>query len=220
MKTIALITQKGGAGKTTLAASLAVAAQEAGETVAVLDLDPQASLAMWAERREADFPACDVVDESKAHRLPEFLPKLAEQGFTLTILDTAGIDGTATHAAMSAADVCLIPTRPTAIDIRAVKTTFEAAVRLNKEFAFILNNCPTQPNNPRAHEAATALKLWGVLALPLIVQRVAYGDAFAESLGVTEYEPEGKAAEEMRALWQWVNNKMKGKKHGKKTLIG
>ncbi|KPN61541.1 hypothetical protein AKJ29_00015 [Aliiroseovarius crassostreae] len=60
--------------------------------------------------------------------------------------------------------------------------------------------------------------MWGVLALPWIVQRVAYGDAFAESLGVTEYEPEGKAAEEMRALWQWMKNKMEGKKHGKKIL--
>ncbi|UOA30234.1 AAA family ATPase [Pseudosulfitobacter sp. DSM 107133] len=220
MKTIALVTQKGGAGKTTLAASLAVAAQDAGETVAILDLDPQGSLAMWAERREAEHPACDVVDEGKAHRLPDFLPQLEAQGFTLTILDTAGIDGTATHAAMAASDMCLIPTRPTAIDIRAVKATFEAAVRLKKDFAFILNNCPTQPNNPRAHEAATALKLWGVLALPLIVQRVAYGDAFAESLGVTEYESEGKAAEEMRSLWSWINSKMKGEKHGKKTLIG
>ncbi len=220
MKTIAFVTQKGGAGKTTLAASLAVSAQETGENVAVLDLDPQGSLTMWGDRRNAETPAYDTVDETKIGQLSQIIPALEKQGFTLVILDTAGIDGAATHAAMSVADLCVIPTRPVAIDIRAIKETFQAAVRLNKEFAFVLNNCPTQPNNPRAQEAASALEMWGVLAMPWIVQRVAYGDAFAESMGVTEYEPEGKAADEMRALWEWIKTKMEGKKHGKKALVG
>ncbi|MBO9479743.1 AAA family ATPase [Shimia sp. R11_0] len=219
MKTVAFVTQKGGAGKTTLASALAVAAHEAGEKVVILDLDPQESLTMWGDRRDAEFPAYDTVGPEQIKRLPEIIPALKRQGYTLVILDTAGIDGTATHAAMTVADLCLIPTRPMAIDIRAIKETFEAAVRLGKEYAFVLNSCPTQPNNPRAQEAATALEMWGVLAEPMIVQRVAYGDAFAESLGVTEYEPEGKAAQEMRGLWEWMKNKMEGKKNGKKSII-
>jgi len=61
MKTIAFVTQKGGAGKTTLAASIAVAAQESGENVAILDLDPQRSLEDWGDNRESDKPAVDFL---------------------------------------------------------------------------------------------------------------------------------------------------------------
>ena len=80
MKTIALVTQKGGTGKTTLAASLAVAAQEAGERVFLIDLDPQGSLTSWAERREAESPP---VDKVAPQQLPPALAGLAKAGYTL-----------------------------------------------------------------------------------------------------------------------------------------
>lgn len=221
MKTIALVTQKGGAGKTTLAASLAVAAEQAGERVALLDLDPQLSLTAWAETREAEAPAFDTLDAELVKQLPAILPKLAEQGFTFAILDTAGIDGVGTHQAMQAADMSLIPSRPTTMDIRATKATHEAAVRLGKQYAFILNQCPPQPNNPRAEEAAAGLRMWGVLAEPPMMQRAAHQDAFAAGQGVTEYDPQSKAADEVRQLWSWVKLKMEGKADGKKTkLVG
>lgn len=221
MKTIAFVTQKGGAGKTTLAASLAVAAEQAGEKVALLDLDPQKSLTAWGEAREAATPASDTLDASLVKRLDEILPRLASQGFTLAILDTAGIDGAGTHLAIRAADISLIPSRPTTMDIRATKATHEAAVRLGKRYAFILNQCPPQPNNPRANEAAAGLRMWGVLAEPPIMQRAAHQDAFASSLGVTEYEPEGKAADEIRQLWAWMKTNMEDLSNGKKTrLVG
>lgn len=221
MKTIAFVTQKGGAGKTTLAASLAVAAQEAGEKVALLDLDPQESLTQWAESRENETPATDRLDASMLPQLPQILPKLATQGFTLTILDTAGIDAAGTHHAMQGADFCLIPARPTTMDIRATKATHEALVRLGRPYAFVLNQCPPQPNNPRANEAATGLRLWGLLAEPPIMQRASHQDAFASGQGVTEYEPAGKAADEVRELWTWINAAMEKKAHGKKTkLVG
>lgn len=219
MKTIAFVTQKGGAGKTTLAASMAVAAEQAGEQVALLDLDPQQSLTAWADTRQAETPATDTLNSSLVQRLPDILPKLAKQGFTLVILDTAGIDGASTHLAMQAADVALIPSRPTTMDIRATKATHEAAVRLGKRFVFVLNQCPPQPNNPRAQEAATGLRMWGVLAEPLLMQRAAHQDAFASGQGVTEYEPEGKAAQEVRMLWEWVKNDMEGKSDVKKTKL-
>lgn len=221
MKTIAFVTQKGGAGKTTLAASLAVAAQQAGEKVALLDLDPQQSLTGWGDNRESETPAFDTLDATKVNRLPEILPQLEKQGFTLTILDTAGIDGAGTHLAIRVADLSLIPSRPTTMDIRATKATYEAAVRLAKRHAFILNQCPPQPNNTRASEAATGLRMWGLLAEPPIMQRAAHQDAFASSLGVTEYEPEGRAADEIRQLWTWVKTNMEEMTDGKKTrLVG
>lgn len=215
MKTLAFVTQKGGAGKSTLAASLAVAAQEAGETVAILDLDPQGSIEMWASKREADTPAIDSLDAQMVGQLPDILPKLAQKGYSLVILDTAGVDTASTRTAMQNADLSVIPCRPTAMDIRATKATHEAAVKLGKPFMFVLNQCPPQPNNSRAAEAKAGLSLWGVLAEPLIIQRAAQQDAFASSMGVTEYEPNGKAAQEVRTLWVNLKAQMEGTHNGK-----
>lgn len=223
MKTIAFVTQKGGAGKTTLAASLAVAAQEAGETVAVLDLDPQQSLTNWGNDRTADAPAVDYLEAGSIPQLPSILKALEGRGYTLVILDTAGIDSTGTHIAMQASDICLIPSRPTRMDLRATRVTYEAAIRMQRPFLFALNQCPPQPNNPRAAEAAQALSMLGLIAEPLIMQRADHQDAFATGLGVTEYATDGKAAEEMRLLWTWLHKTMKGKNHGqaiKTKLVG
>lgn len=223
MKTIAFVTQKGGAGKTTLAASLAVAAQQSGEQVAVLDLDPQQSLYTWAADRTADTPAVDYVAPDKVASLPAILQALAKRGYTLVVLDTAGIDSTGTHIAMQAADMCLIPSRPTKMDLRATKATYEAAIRMSKPFMFALNQCPPQPNNPRASEAASALRMLGLICEPLLMQRADHQDAFAAGQGVTEYAPDGKAAEELAGLWQYLKSKMEGVSHGQATktkLVG
>lgn len=221
MKTLTFITQKGGAGKTTLAASLAVAAQEAGEKVAVLDCDPQQSLMGWADNRKAESPAVDTLGTDLIARMPEILKQLAGEGYTLTILDTAGVDTTHARLAMENADLCVIPTRPSTADIRATKITYEAAVRSEKPYVFVLNQCPPQPNSPRANEAAAGLRMWGLMAEPLILQRAAQQDAFTASLGVTEYEPEGRAADEIRQLWQCLKQDMEGQENGrKKKLVG
>lgn len=217
MKTIAFVTQKGGAGKTTLAASLAVAAQEAGETVAVLDLDPQQSLTTWASDRTAETPAVDYLATEAIPRLPSILKALEGRGFTLVILDTAGIDSTGTHIAMQASDLCLVPSRPTKMDLRATRATYEAAIRMKRPYFFALNQCPPQPNNPRAAEAAQALSMLGLIAEPLIMQRADHQDAFAIGLGVSEYAPNGKAAEEIRHLWTWLKKSIKGADHGQNT---
>lgn len=209
MRTIALVTQKGGAGKTTLAASLAVAAAEAGEVVVALDLDPQGSLSAWAGDRTASVPVVDAVAGVRLGQLPSILTSLAKRGFTIAVLDCPGIASTATNHAMSVADLCLIPARPTRLDIRATKPTIEALMGLKRTFAFILNQCPPQARSTRASEAALGLSLLGVLAEPAIAQRADYQDAMAAGLGVTEYAPAGKAAAEISALWAWINKRMK-----------
>lgn len=211
VRTVALVTQKGGAGKTTLAASLAVAAVEAGEKVIALDLDPQASLSAWGEDRAAEQPAVDAIDGDKLGRLPAILAALDKGGYTLVILDCPGIASTATNTAIKAADLCLVPARPTRIDIRATKPTVEALMSLKRPYAFVLNQCPPQPRSSRANEAAAGLSMLGVLAEPMVSTRADYQDAVAAGQGVTEYAPQGKAAEEARQLWAWVNRRMKVK---------
>jgi chromosome partitioning protein len=220
MRTLTLVTQKGGTGKTTLATSLAVAAMEAGETVALFDLDPQRSLVGWGGKREkakaraekaenADLAArldAPHVQQFPMNRVAE-MPALIRglKGFSLIILDTPGADTTATHLAMEAATLCLVPMRPTRIEADAVMPTVQALLRGKNPFAFILNQCSTIPNNNRAAEMAAGLRSLGVLAEPLICQRADYQDAYAVGQGVTEYAPKSKAAEEMRALWLSVD---------------
>jgi len=212
MRTITLVTQKGGAGKTTLAASLAVAAAQAGETVVALDLDPQGSLASWGDTRAAEAPAVDRVGTEKLPQLPAILTALGKRGFTLAILDTAGTESTGGNLAMRAADLCLIPARPSRLDLQATLPTVEALMRLEmrERFAFVLNQCPSGRNS-RTTEAASGLAMFGVLAEPMMTQRADHQDALAAGQGVTEFARDGKAAEEIRALWGWINRKMNSK---------
>lgn len=212
MQTIVLANAKGGTGKSTLAAGLAVAASQAGETVIALDLDPQGSLGRWGDAREASAPAVDRIEGTRLAQLPQLLTALAQRGFTIAILDTPGINSTGGNLAMRAADLCLIPARPSRLDLQATLPTIEALMRLGMKdrFAFVLNQCPPGRSS-RATEAAAGLIVFGMLAAPLIAQRADHQDALAAGQGVTEFAPQGRAAEELRALWGWASRKLKGK---------
>ena len=175
MRTIALLTQKGGAGKTTLAASLAVAAAQAGEKVIALDLDPQASLTRWGKRREAaNTPNKVMVEPLEGERLPrlrDILEGLAGVGFTLAIFDTAGADSAAARFVTEAADICLLPTRPTRLDVDATAATFRAVFLAKRKAAFVLNQCPPTYRSSRTSEPAKGLTRLGVLAEPMLSAR-------------------------------------------------
>jgi chromosome partitioning protein len=211
MRTLTLVTQKGGVGKTTLAASLAVAAAQAGEKVVALDLDPQGSLGAWGDTRTADAPAVDRLPAERLGDLPAILEALKAEGYTVAILDTAGVSSTGGNLAMQAADLALVPARPSRLDLQATMPTIETLMRLGMRdrFAFALNQCPPGRSS-RATEAASGLSMFGVLAEPPLAQRADHQDAIAAGQGVTEFAPDGKAAEEIRALWAWVDRKMKG----------
>jgi chromosome partitioning protein len=213
MRTLTLVTQKGGTGKTTLAASLAVAAAENGERVIALDLDPQGSLAAWGDMRDADSPAVDRLGPDRLGDLTAILAALETQGFTLAILDTAGVASTGGNLAMQAATLALIPARPSRLDLQATMPTIETLMRfgMRDRFAFVLNQCPAGRSS-RGIEAANGLGMFGVLAKPALTQRADHQDALAAGQGVTEFARGGKAAEEVRALWAWTDRKMKGTK--------
>ena len=210
MKTIAFITAKGGPGKSTLAASIAVAAQESGEKVYLIDLDPQESLYKWGQRREADEPA---VDKITADKLQAAVASIKKAGYTLAIIDTA-----ANSAAMAVADMCLVPSRPSMLDIEAARPTVSSLLRMKRKFAFVLNQCPTG-RTLRPTDASRALGMMGGLALPFIGQRADHMDAIALGQGVTERDPSGKAADEVRNLWGWIKNQMEKKTNGQETRV-
>ena len=218
MRTIAFLTQKGGAGRTTLAASLAVAAAQAGESVIALDLDPQASLSRWGKRREAaNAPNKVMIEPLEAERLPRLraiLEGLAGAGFTIAIFDTAGADGAAARFVTEAANLCLLPTRPTCLDVDATAATFRAVFLAKRKAAFVLNQCPPTYRSSRTSELAKGLTRLGVLAEPMLYARMDFQDAIGAGLGVTEYARGGRAAQEIEALWSWIRAQFEGTQRG------
>lgn len=213
MRTVAFLTQKGGAGKTTLAASLAAAAAGAGERVIALDFDPQGSLARWGERRDsANAPNTVVVQPYDVARLPRLgaaVDGLADVGFTLAVFDTPGADSGAVRLVAETADLCLLPSRPTHLDLEATAATFRAVSLAKRRAAFVLNQCPSNYRSSRASDAAKELTQLGVLAEPLLTARIDFQDAIAAGLGVTEYAADGAAAQEIGTLWSWVYAQLK-----------
>jgi len=214
MRAIAFLTQKGGAGKTTLAASPGAAAANAGERVIALDLDPQASLLRWSQYRQAaNAPNKVVIEPLERERLSNLgaiLAGLEGVGFSLAIFDTAGSDSAAARFVTEAADICLLPTRPTRLDVAATAATFRAAFLANRKAAFVLNQCPANFRSARTIDAARDLTVLGVLAEPMLSTRVDFQDAMARGLGVTEYARQSRAAHEVEALWSWTRAQLEG----------
>src|SRR5271169_6703864 len=161
MKTIAIVSQKGGAGKTTLAVHLATAAAAAGHSAAIIDLDPQGTAASWSDRRTAEAP--EVVS-GQAVRLPALVSAARENGAIFLVLDTApNADQTASLAAR-AADLVLIPCRPARFDLEAIETTLLLTRAAGKPAYVVLNGVP--PRSGVGKEAADGLAGRGAWVSP------------------------------------------------------
>jgi len=201
MPTIAIISQKGGAGKTTLALHLAAVAQEAGAVSLVIDTDPQATASQWAAWR-GDLPP-EVID-SPPPRLAAKVEAAKGQGADLIVIDTPPHADSAARAAVEVADLVLIPCRPSAFDLSAIQTTAKL-VQLLRKPAFVVFTAGS-PNAPRVYEEAGELvENYGTPPAPVILpDRAAYRHASAQGATVTETEPVGKAAEEVREFYRWT----------------
>lgn len=206
MRTIAFVTQKGGTGKSTLASNVSVAARLAGERVFIIDLDPLQSLVKWSKTREKSDIAVEHVPPAK---LGKALAALEKKGITLVVIDAPGLDGEYFSAAVGAADLCIIPTRPNVFDLWASDVTRAALKDASKDYVFLLNQCPPAQQNSRVEQGAKALQAMGGLLAPLVSARVDYQEAARLGLGVGEYHPGGAAADEIRELWGSVKRRLK-----------
>lgn len=201
MRVLTMAAQKGGSGKTTLATSLAVAAAQDGEIVVAIDLDPQGSLREWSERREAN----DIVFRPvEAAGLNDLIRRLREHGrTTLVVVDTAGTFGPEVTVALQQSDLCLLPVRPSLLDVEATKRTAGALDKLKRRHAFVLNQVQGIAQ-ARAEDAAHALVEIGPLYPGFISLRTDHLDAMMTGQGVTEWRSKGAAADEIRQLWTWT----------------
>lgn len=210
MQTIVLATHKGGSGKSTLAIGLAVAAMQNGLAVRLLETDPQGTLSNWQRRREHAGPMVECV--YNALEIEQRLQSLHRGGVKVTIIDTAAGVSAATTAAIRHADLCLVPARPSVADIEATASTIQLIRAWKKPFAFVLNQTPIR--GPRVSDAAIALgdeaafDASDVVAQPFVVMRNDHQDALSAGLAVSEFDPDGKSADEIRSLWRWVKAKL------------
>lgn len=197
MKTLALISQKGGVGKTTLATALAVAADQDGKTVAVFDLDPQASASFWKDTRSRDTPAVVAIP---AARLSHMLKAAAASGCDLAIIDAPPFAKDISFEAAQHADFVLIPTRPAVLDVMAMTRTLELVAHYRRPHAVVLTFCP--PQGREVADTEDAVRALGATLIPVrIHNRIAYSRAQQTGLTALEFEPDGKAALELRELY-------------------
>ena len=200
MRTIAIISQKGGVGKSTVAVHLAVAGTLAGYRTALVDLDPQATARKWGDKREAPEP--EVIGDH-AERLPQLVEAARANGADLLVIDTAPNADRASLAAARAADLILIPCRPAAFDLEAIEATRDLATIAKKPAWVVLSSAPTR--SAIVEEARRGLEADGSRVAPQVIhQRVAYSYAVIDGRSASEYEPDGKAAEEVAALFAWA----------------
>jgi chromosome partitioning protein len=204
MRTIVFATQKGGCGKSTLAACLAVAAQEAGERVLVLDMDQKKSVVRWGSKRNDPHLPVEVVS---AARLPAALNYLSKRNMNLVIVDTPLLESPRSLTAINAADLCVVPARPATFDIWAAEVTGRKLKLMGKEFIFLLNQCP--PARQIAQQSIAALEAVGFLSRPHIRARADFLEAARTGKGVTEVNPKGEAAQEMRDLWLALKRRLR-----------
>ena len=201
MDIIAVIAQKGGTGKTTLALSMAVAAQQAGHMAAIIDLDPQASVSNWSARRKSDRPA--VVSAQPA-RLSQVLKAAEESGADLVIIDTPPRAERATLDAVRACHLVIVPCRPSIFDLETCSTTLSLATAVgSKPLIAVLNAVP--PRGKKRQQAEQPLQEMKITVCPEVLgDRVAFDHANTVGLSAQEYEPAGKAAGEIKGVYMSI----------------
>jgi len=200
MKTLAILAQKGGSGKTTLAVHFAVCAVRQKLKTALIDLDPQASAFNWNASRSPEKQLDAIKADSS--ELAAYLKQARAGGIDLAIVDTAPHSNTTAAIAAQLADFVLIPCRPARFDLEAIASTVDIA-RLAKTPAAVVINAA--PRGKLADEARASLEGQGITVLkPILHQRAAYSHAVIDGRSVHEYEPDGKAAAEIDELYKHI----------------
>ncbi len=204
MRVLALSSQKGGSGKTTLSGHLAVQAERAGYgPVCLIDIDPQGSLADWWNEREAEVPA---FAQTTVARLGADLEVLRQQGFRLAVIDTPPAITMAIQSVINVAELVVIPTRPSPHDLRAVGATVDLCERASKPLIFVVN--AATPKAKITFEAAIALSQHGTVAPVTLHHRTDFAASMIDGRTVMEVDPKSRSAGEVEELWTYIADRL------------
>lgn len=218
MRTIAIVSQKGGAGKTTLAIHLATEAAKS-QVALILDTDPQATASRWGEWRGGADP--EVIDCGAPSLLAGKLAKAADLGADLAVIDTPPHADAMARQASRLADLILIPCRPRAFDLAAIEATAEL-VRSSGKPAFVVFNAGP-PRAPLIYKEAAGVvaEAFRLPIAPVVLpERAAFHHSTAGGRTAPEHDVEGKAASEVRALWAWTRAQLDMPPRGHDALVG
>jgi chromosome partitioning protein len=205
MEILTIASQKGGAGKTTLTAHLAVEAERRRQgPVVVIDTDPQGSLADWWNQRQAETPRFAAVEVS---RLASAMDELRQQGVSLVIIDTPPAFLPIIRTTIQVADLVLIPARPSPHDLRAVGVVVEMAESFKKPFCFVVNGAT--PRTTIALEAVQALAQHGPVAPMIVHQRIDFAGSMVDGRTVGEVQADSRSADEITQLWIYVHTQIR-----------
>lgn len=206
MKVVVIASRKGGSGKTTLAGHLAVQAEREGDgPVAVVDTDPQGSLADWWNKREAETP---VFLRTSAADLEGDIARLRGIGIKLLIVDTPPSMDAIIDQVVRLSDLVIIPSRPSPHDLRSIGATVERVEHLGRPLVFVLNGAAQRARI--TGEAVTILSRHGMLAPVIVHQRVGFAASMTDGRTVLELPGESRAAQEISQLWGYVKGRLEG----------
>ena len=193
MRTICIASQKGGSGKSTISAHLSVEASK-NLSVAIVDTDnPQGSLSQWWNVRKADTPIF----------VREYAPDLE---IDLTIIDTPPRMDMILRKSILAADLVLIPIRPSPNDLRAVPVIVEEAEKAGKPFIFVINSAT--PRATITHDTVRVLAQYGKVAPVTLHSRVDFATSMIDGRTAGELNAKSKSALEVTQLWEYVQTQL------------
>lgn len=201
VKILTIANRKGGAGKSTCAAHIALEAVKQGKKTILIDLDPQKTLETWWKKREEENPFLTDIDP---HNIEEALNKINTHNFDLCIIDTPGDTSINAVNGIKVADLVLIPSKPTSPDLAAIGRTISMVKAENKNFIFVITQAVSRTK--LAVQGVSILSEFGVVAPSTISNRVSYANAM--NIGSSAAADDKVALDELTSIWKFINDKL------------
>lgn len=219
MKTIAVICDKGGVGKSTLSVHLATEAQRREMESLIIGCDPQACSEAWHDIRNAgkEEPVAPVVTTTQAVRVPQLIEKARLGGADFVVIDVGANSDTAASYAARCADYILIPTTPRMWDLRGVPDMVRKAEECHTPYSVVLNRVLRGPYMADALVWLEDEQHYHVAPV-VLRERVSFANSLTSGLVARESEPDGKAAREMGELFDWLLSALDGPEKEQETF--